>query len=138
MPQIPAQAAMITTEDTLDRGSKDDFNRVRIKEFLSRNDVIVQLQSYGISSEETLARVDSLTNQEIALIIGKIDKLPAGGDAQAAFGASMMKGISNGIANFASTVALYAGIAAVIITVIILIIMYVLDEGPDKPTYREF
>ena len=137
MPQIPAQAAMITTEDTLDRGSKTDFDRVRIKEFLSSNDVIVQLQSYGISSEEALARVDSLTDQEIALITGKIDKLPAGGDAGTAFGASMMTGISNGIANFASAFALYAGIAAVIITVIILIIMYALDEGPDQPIYRE-
>ena len=138
LPQLPAQGAMVNTEHIMNRDSKADFDRVRIKEFLSRNDVIVQLQSYGISSEEALARVDSLTDQEIALIIGKIDKLPAGGDAGTAFGASMMEGISNGIANFASTFALYAGIAAVIITVIILIIMYALDEGPNKPTYREF
>ena len=125
MPQPPAQAAMITTEDTLDRGSKADFDRVRIKEFLSSNDVIVQLQSYGISSEEAQARVDSLSDQEIALIAGKIDQLPAGGQVWN-FGAG------------AAVIATYAFIAALILAIIILIIAYALDEGPFKPTYREF
>lgn len=79
MPQIPAQAAMITTEDTLYRSVKADFDRARIKAFVSRKDVIAQLQSYGISSEEALARVDSLTDEEIALIAGRLDQLPEGG-----------------------------------------------------------
>ena len=138
LPQISALGAMINTEDAISRYSKADFDRAKIRAFISRKDVIEQLQSYDISSQEALVMVDSLTDQEVALIIGKIDALPAGGDAAAAFGASIMEGISNGIANFASAFALYAGIAAVIITVIILIIMYALDEGPDKPIYREF
>ena len=79
MPQLPAQAAMITTEDTLDRSSKSNFDLERIKSFVSRKDVIAQLRSYGISPEEAMARVDSLTDQEIALIAGKLDQLPVGG-----------------------------------------------------------
>ena len=79
MPQPPAQAAMVTTEDSIDQYSKADFDRARITAFVSRNDFIAQLQSYGISSEEALARINSLTDQEISLIAGKLDQLPAGG-----------------------------------------------------------
>ena len=120
MPQLPAQAAMITTEDTLDRDSKADFDRARIKAFVSRKDVIAKLQSYGISSEEALTRVDSLTDQEIALIAGKLDQLPAGAiHPYDMFYLAMLA-------------------AALIIALVIAIIAYALDEGPSKPTYREF
>jgi hypothetical protein len=120
MPQFPAHGAMVATEDTIDRGSKVDFDRARIKTFVSRKDVIAQLQSYGISSEEALARVDSLTDQEIAQIADKLDQLPAG----ALHPYDMFY------------LALLA--AALIIAIIIAIIAYALDEGPNKPTYREF
>ena len=125
MPQLPAHGAMVTTEDTLDRDSKSDFDRARIKAFVSRKDVIAQLQSYGISSEEALACVDSLTDQEIALIAGKLDQLPAG--AAADLGAAI-----------GALIAPYVLIGVGIITVIILIIALALDEGPNKPIYREF
>jgi hypothetical protein len=122
MPQIPAQGAMVTTEDVINQESKANSYRVRIRALLSQKDVIAQLQSYGISSEEALARVNSLTDQEIALIAGKIDQLPAGGTV--VFGAGPWL--------------YYVGIAALIIAVIFMIIAYALDEGPSKPTYREF
>jgi hypothetical protein len=125
MPQIPANGAMLTTEDVINQELTADFDRARIKKFLSRNDVIVQLKSYGISAEEAQARVESLTDQEIALIAGKLDQLPAGAGADlgAAIGA---------------LIAPYILIAVGIFTVIVLIIMYALDEGPNKPTYRKF
>lgn len=81
MPQLPARGAMVTSEDVINQEPTADFDRVRIRSFVMRNDVIIQLQSYGISSEEALARVDSLTDQEIALLAGKLDQLPVGGDA---------------------------------------------------------
>ena len=121
MPQLPAQGAMITTEDTLDGGSRVDFDRLRIKAFVCRQDVIARLQSYGISSEEAQARVDSLTDQEIALIADKLDQLPAGG-----------------IVIHTAWIAVLAGAVALIFTIIVLIIMVAMDEGPNKPTYREF
>lgn len=39
---------------------------------------MAQMQAYGISYEEALSRVDSLTDSEIALIAGKLDQIPAG------------------------------------------------------------
>lgn len=121
MPQLPAHGAMVTTEDTLDRDSKSDFDRARIKAFVSREDVIAQLQSHGISSEEALARVDSLTDQEIALLADKLDQLPAGG-----------------IVIYTGWIVVFAAAIALIFTIIFLIMAYALDEGPNKPTYREF
>lgn len=129
MPQIPAQGAMVPTEDVINQELKADY-RVPIKALLSRKDVIVQLQSYGISSEEALTTVDSLTDQEIALIAGRIDQLPAGGAP--AGGTVWDFGAGAGI------IAYYAIIAAFIIAITIAIIAYALDEGPNKPTYREF
>ena len=120
LPQLPAHGALVTTEDTLDRGSRTDFDRARIKALINREDIIAQLKSYGISSEEALARVDSLTDQEIALIAGKLDQLPAGAiHPYDMFYLAMLA-------------------AALIIALIIAIIAYALDEGPSKPTYREF
>jgi hypothetical protein len=39
------------------------------------------MQAYGISHEEALSRIDSLTDREIASIAGKMDQIPevAGG-----------------------------------------------------------
>jgi hypothetical protein len=82
MPQLPAQGAMITTEDAINQDPRPDYDRARVKAFVSRHDVVAQLQSYGISFEEALARVDNLTDREIDLIVGKLDQLPAGSGAE--------------------------------------------------------
>jgi hypothetical protein len=37
---------------------------------------MAQMQAYGISHEEALSRVDSLTDREIATIAGKMDQIP--------------------------------------------------------------
>lgn len=138
MPQLSAQAVMVTTENVFNQNTRSDFDRARIRAFVSRNDVISHLQSYGISSEEALARVESLTDREIAMVVGKLDQLPAGADAAGAFGSQIAQNISTGASRFAGQMALYALIAAVIITIVILIVAYALDEGPFKPAYRKF
>jgi hypothetical protein len=114
MPQIPAQGAMLTTEDAINQDSTVDFDRARIKKFLNRNDVIVQLKSYGISAEEAQTRVDSLTDQEIALIAGKLDQLPAGG-----------------IVIHTGWIVAIAAAIALIFTIIFMIIDYSLDGELD-------
>jgi hypothetical protein len=38
------------------------------------------LETWGVNPEEAKARVDSLTDQEIAEIAARIDHLPAGGN----------------------------------------------------------
>ena len=47
--------------------------------FLNRSEVHKQLKAWGVNPEEAKARVDSLTDQEIAEIAARIDQLPAGG-----------------------------------------------------------
>ena len=80
-PLSPVRAAMITTEYVIHQDSEQLADRARVRAFLGRADVLAQMQAYGISHEEALSRVDSLTDREIASIAGKMDQIPevAGG-----------------------------------------------------------
>ena len=73
-----AQAAMITTEQVMDQQLADQ-NRDRVRAFFDREDVRTQLQAQGVSADAAKARVDALTDNEVASMAGQIDKLPAGG-----------------------------------------------------------
>lgn len=73
------QAALITAEQVAgNQASQHD--RARVRAFFDRDDVQTQLQARGVSSEAAKARVDALTDNEVASIAGHIDNLPAGGD----------------------------------------------------------
>ncbi len=76
-PLSPARAAMIPTEYAIHQDSEQLTDRARVRAFLGRADVMAQMQAYGISHEEALSRVDSLTDREIASIAGKMDQIPA-------------------------------------------------------------
>ena len=54
-------------------------DREKIRALLNREEVQQQLKTYGISHEEALARINSLTDEEVIEIAGKLDQLPAGG-----------------------------------------------------------
>jgi len=69
---------MIATEYFIHQGSNQLSDRARVRAFFTRTDVTAQMQAYGISHEEALSRVESLTDIEIALIAGKLDQIPAG------------------------------------------------------------
>ena len=57
-----------------------NFGRSRkIRALLNREDVQHQLETYGISHEEALARVNSLTDAEISALVKEIGDVPAGG-----------------------------------------------------------
>ena len=77
----PARAAMITTESVVDQKSKAFSDRARVRNFLGRAEIMAQMQSYGISHAEALARVENLTDKEISLLADKMDQIPqvAGG-----------------------------------------------------------
>lgn len=76
----PAQAAMIDTGQVI-RQARHNADRVRLHNFLQRQDVRKQLEAWGIDSREAQARVTSLSDDEIAQITDRLDQLPAGGDA---------------------------------------------------------
>lgn len=99
----PARAVMITTELVIHQDSEWLSDRVQVRTFLKRADVMAQMQAYGLGHEETLSRVDSLTDDEIASIAGKIDQLPVGAYS-----------LDGGILTFIG-MALYAIVAAIVI-----------------------
>jgi hypothetical protein len=74
-PVSPARAVMITTEYAVARDSEQLSDRARVRAFLGRADMMAQMQAYGISHEEALSRVDSLTDREIAALAGKMDQI---------------------------------------------------------------
>lgn len=79
LPKGRAQAAIVPTESVIDVTQDSQADRARVRAFLSRAEVQAQMQAYGISPEEAAERVDALTDREIALIVGELDRLPAGG-----------------------------------------------------------
>jgi hypothetical protein len=77
---VPAHAAMVSTAEIL-KQSQGNLDRERLLMILDRSEVRVQLEAWGVSGEEAKARVDNLTDQEIAEIAAQLDQMPAGGSA---------------------------------------------------------
>jgi hypothetical protein len=77
VPLVPAQAALIGTEDVLQQRDLS-LAREKVTRFLERRDVRQQWASLGVSPREAEARVAALSDEEIARIAGKIDQMPAG------------------------------------------------------------
>ncbi len=78
LPPRAARAAMVTTEAVALDAEKSD-RRDEVRAFLDREEVRRQLESLGIDPAEAKARVDSLSDAEVAEVAGRIDQLPAGG-----------------------------------------------------------
>jgi hypothetical protein len=72
-----ANAAMVATAEVAQAAA--DVDRERVRAFLDRDDVRGVLERWDVSAEEAKARVDSLTDAELASIAGRIDAMPAGG-----------------------------------------------------------
>ena len=75
-----AHAGMIGTEAVINAAQVQQ-DRERLRTVFHRNDVQAQLMARGVDPAQVQARVDSLTDQEVQSLSGKIDQLPAGGDA---------------------------------------------------------
>jgi len=56
------------------------LDREHLRALFDRKDVREQLQARGVDADAARARVDALTDNEVASINGKLDNLPAGGD----------------------------------------------------------
>jgi hypothetical protein len=78
----PANAALISTEQTAGAAVSADAaaERARIQNWLAREDVVRQMQNYGVSAAQAQQRVAALTDEEARAMAGKLDELPAGGD----------------------------------------------------------
>jgi hypothetical protein len=77
---VPVKAAMVGTPEILQL-QVDDQARDKVRLFLQRQDVGQYLEAMGVDHHEAQARVDTMTDAEIRMLVNKIDHMPAGGDA---------------------------------------------------------
>lgn len=75
---LGAHARMVGTDQVI-AAAQAQGARGALHELIRRSDVSAQLQSFGVGAEAALARVNALTDTELANITGHIDRLPAGG-----------------------------------------------------------
>lgn len=80
LPLPAARAGMIGTEEVIN-AAQVQHDRERLHNVFNRDDVKAQLLARGVDPVLVQARVDSLTDQEVQSLSGKIDQLPAGGDS---------------------------------------------------------
>jgi F0F1-type ATP synthase membrane subunit b/b' len=76
----PVASAVMVETATLVSAQEVDASRARLAALLAREDVGAALQSHGVSAQEVLNRVNSLTDQEVTKLAQNIDALPAGAD----------------------------------------------------------
>ncbi len=80
VPLHGAWAGMISTEDAMAL-TPDGTPRTRLAGLMDRQDVQTALRAYGIDPQEASARIQSLSDAEVARLVHQFDHLPAGGDA---------------------------------------------------------
>ena len=72
-------AGMIGTDQVV-AAAQSQGARDKVRDLISRSEVRGQLQSFGIGPTAAQARVNAMTDTEVASLAGQIDKLPAGGN----------------------------------------------------------
>lgn len=80
MPMGAAQAALVTTEQAVDKAAADSA-RARVAAVMARDDVRGEMRNMGIDPDEAAARVASLSDAEVQQVAARIDAMPAGQDA---------------------------------------------------------
>jgi hypothetical protein len=70
-----ARAGLIAS----DAAVKPSGERERVKAMVQRPDVAKELQKMGIAPADAQARVQAMSDTEIAQLAGRLDSLPAGG-----------------------------------------------------------
>ena len=74
-----AQASIVRTEEVVQQADGSAQRRV-IDAFFAREDVRLGLEQHGVDREAALARVDAMSDHEVAALAGQIEQAPAGGD----------------------------------------------------------
>ena len=79
LPVSPAHAELVAT-DRVDASQQAGTSaRERLEALLSRDEVRVGLERYGVSPAEAKARVEALSDEELERVAARLDSLPAGG-----------------------------------------------------------
>ena len=75
-----AQAEMLSTQKTLQSLSSNAEKREWLTSMVLRKEVQEQLQEHGVSRAESMNRVNSMTDDEVASVINQIEQYVAAGD----------------------------------------------------------
>jgi hypothetical protein len=78
LPFQSIQAGMVST-DQVSAAASAQAQRAMVMSVISRAEVASQLQSMGIDTQSAQARVDAMTDSEVASLANQLDSLPAGG-----------------------------------------------------------
>ena len=70
---LPAGAEIVSTERAVAQSDRD-----RVRAFLEREATEKQMKALGVAPETAKERVNAMTDEEIRVIAGKLDNLPAG------------------------------------------------------------
>lgn len=76
----PAHAALVGTDQVLAE-AEAELDRERLVEMLDRDAVRSQLEAMGVDPADARARVERMTDAEVAELQGRVDEAVAGGDA---------------------------------------------------------
>ena len=74
------QAEMLSTQKTLQSLTSNAEKREWLTSIVLRKEVQDQLQEYGVSRAESLNRVNSMTDDEVASVTDQIEQYVAAGD----------------------------------------------------------
>ena len=77
LPAGTARAGLVTTEQVIAEQAPDD-DRERLLTLMLRDDARQQMEVLGVDRAEAIARVASLSDEEIQQIAAHLDELPAG------------------------------------------------------------
>jgi len=77
MPFQWAQAGLITT-DRAAAAAASQADRTALLSLVARPDVASRLQAFGVDPSQAKARVQSMTDEEVASLSQRIESLPAG------------------------------------------------------------
>src|SRR5574341_428092 len=70
----PVSAEIVSTQEVVLASDRE-----KVRAFLEREGVEERLKALGVAPELARKRVDAMTDEEILLVAGRIDTLPAGG-----------------------------------------------------------
>jgi hypothetical protein len=82
-------AGMVGTDQVI-AATQAQGSRDALRAFVGRSEVSNQLQALGITPSTAQARVNAMTDAEVASVAGQIDSLPAGGASGWAIAAGLI------------------------------------------------
>lgn len=74
-----AVMADMATSDQMAPQNQVEAEKIKIRTFMDRTEVMERLQAMGVAESMSKVRVDAMTSEEIHAMAQSIDRMPAGG-----------------------------------------------------------